>query len=300
MKDKIPGKIIENFKQIIMKPFEFNGVEICVKDVNGNRGSKKQAGGVRVHNCFEFIYVTEDSAYISINSENYIVGEGESVLIPPHTKHSYRHDEAGNGSICIYFDINIIDKNKDAVRLASALSVPQKYSDNTFMNYFISSIDQGEMQLRFLMLIMKLYYIATESKNNQYDSSNRSDEINNEENQENQENMENKKRMISGEVISYMKEHYMEKIYMNDVAAHLNTTYRTLSRKFKKETGMTLIDMLTDIRIEAAKSLLLNTDKSVSEIAYESGYENEFYFSAMFKNREGCSPMTFRTKSDFR
>ena len=75
----------------------------------------------------------------------------------------------------------------------------------------------------------------------------------------------------------------------------MNTSYRTLSRKFTAETGMSISDKLTEIRLEKAKELLISTKLSMYDIASLSGYENEFYFSRIFKQKEKISPKAYRS-----
>jgi two-component system, response regulator YesN len=63
---------------------------------------------------------------------------------------------------------------------------------------------------------------------------------------------------------------------------------------FKKETGITYINYLTNIRVEKAKDLLLNSDLKVYEVAYEVGYDNPTYFSTLFKKLTGISPFDYK------
>ncbi|MFD2880943.1 helix-turn-helix transcriptional regulator [Paenibacillus rhizoplanae] len=58
-----------------------------------------------------------------------------------------------------------------------------------------------------------------------------------------------------------------------------------MSRKFKQITGENLSDYLTGLRVEKAKALLQNTNLRLSQIAELVGYEDEKYFSRVFKNR---------------
>lgn len=72
----------------------------------------------------------------------------------------------------------------------------------------------------------------------------------------------------------------------------LNPDY--LSKKFKKETGQSLSDYITEIKIIEAKRLLMNTDKSIGIIAADLGYTNFSYFSKMFKEQTGMTPNKYR------
>lgn len=73
---------------------------------------------------------------------------------------------------------------------------------------------------------------------------------------------------------------------------HLSPNY--LSDLLKRETGMNAQDRIHYLLIEEAKNMLLGTDKSVSELAYSLGFEYPQYFSRLFKNKTGKSPIEFR------
>ncbi len=79
--------------------------------------------------------------------------------------------------------------------------------------------------------------------------------------------------------------------YLAD-AVNLSPSY--LSDLLKKETGMTTQDHIHYHLIETAKNILNNTDHSVSEIAYSLGFEYPQYFSKLFKQKTGQTPLEYR------
>lgn len=76
---------------------------------------------------------------------------------------------------------------------------------------------------------------------------------------------------------------------------HLSPSY--LSDLLKKEMGMTAQDLIHYHLIEAAKNILLNTDQSVGEIAYSLGFEYPQYFSKLFKQKTGKTPVEYRSQN---
>lgn len=100
---------------------------------------------------------------------------------------------------------------------------------------------------------------------------------------------------ISAQVKLYLKEYFKDNIHVEDIANALNISYRSLARRFKNETGITISDQLTKMRIDAAKQLLKDSNMPLYDIAAAVGYENEFYFSKMFKKAEGIPPSKYRT-----
>ena len=79
--------------------------------------------------------------------------------------------------------------------------------------------------------------------------------------------------------------------YFADLA-HLSQHY--FSDLIKKETGRKLKDHINDFVIEKAKNLLLGTENSVSEIAYDLGFNYPHYFTRLFKSRTGQTPVEYR------
>jgi AraC family transcriptional activator of pobA len=84
---------------------------------------------------------------------------------------------------------------------------------------------------------------------------------------------------------------------VNFIASELNLSPRYLSDLLKQETGKTAIDLIHIYLISEAKNLLVGADQSVSEIAYELGFENPPYFSRLFKKEVGVSPNEFKKMS---
>lgn len=81
---------------------------------------------------------------------------------------------------------------------------------------------------------------------------------------------------------------------LKTLSKHINMSACYFSVIFKRETGITYINYLTNIRIEKAKELLLNSNSKVYEIAYEVGYDNPTYFSTLFKKLTGISPFDYK------
>lgn len=84
---------------------------------------------------------------------------------------------------------------------------------------------------------------------------------------------------------------------VNFIASELNLSPRYLSDLLKQETGKTAIDLIHLFVISEAKNLLTAADQSVSEIAYELGFENPPYFSRLFKKETGMTPNEFKRMS---
>lgn len=92
----------------------------------------------------------------------------------------------------------------------------------------------------------------------------------------------------------YIKNNYTDDISVCDIAKSANISRRDCFRKFRESMGVTPFDYLDSVRIKAASLLLLETDKTITEICYETGFSSGSYFSTKFKKAMGCSPAEFR------
>lgn len=82
---------------------------------------------------------------------------------------------------------------------------------------------------------------------------------------------------------------------VKDIANKVNLSPSYLSDLLKRETGLNAQDHIHYFVIEQAKNILLQTNHSVSEIAYSLGFEYPQYFSRLFKQKTGKTPMEFRS-----
>jgi AraC-like DNA-binding protein len=94
----------------------------------------------------------------------------------------------------------------------------------------------------------------------------------------------------------YFRENLNTNINMEQLAKELNVGYSYFRQMFRKYTGISPTQYHLSLRIQNAKDLLISTDLSVKEIAINLGFESYFYFSRIFKDKTGTSPMDFRKK----
>ncbi len=99
---------------------------------------------------------------------------------------------------------------------------------------------------------------------------------------------------VIARVCQYIDENYMKKITLNELAQLAGFSVSYLSKMFKEETQKSISAYMNMIRIENAKKLLLSTDMSLVELAYVVGFEEQSYFTKVFKKIEGVSPGKFR------
>jgi AraC-like DNA-binding protein len=97
-------------------------------------------------------------------------------------------------------------------------------------------------------------------------------------------------------VIEVVKQNYDKNITAKDGAKKANLSYAYFSRVFNSVMGMGFSEYLTFVRIVKSEQLLVDTDKSITEIGYECGFSTSSYFIMKFKEKNGIPPLGFRKK----
>lgn len=95
-------------------------------------------------------------------------------------------------------------------------------------------------------------------------------------------------------VLSYITDHYHEKLYVQDLAAQVNMNEQYFCRFFKRSIGKTPIDYINDYRLNKVIRLLETGDAPVTEISLECGFNNMGNFQRLFKRKTGITPLQYR------
>ncbi|MGI6031647.1 MAG: AraC family transcriptional regulator [Eubacteriales bacterium] len=95
-------------------------------------------------------------------------------------------------------------------------------------------------------------------------------------------------------VMKYIKQNYSQKITLEDLAKHVYLSKSYLSSIFKEETGCSLSSYINQVRVEKSKLMLLDSTGSLAGIASLCGFEDQSYFTKVFKKIVGVSPKVYR------
>ncbi len=109
-----------------------------------------------------------------------------------------------------------------------------------------------------------------------------------------QQNISTEAQRLSRKAMAFIHEHYAEPIAREEIARYVGVSEGYLSRSFHQETGLSLKHYLCRYRIQQAKQLLAASEKTVTEIALEVGFSNSNYFSRIFLQEVGISPLAYR------
>lgn len=99
-------------------------------------------------------------------------------------------------------------------------------------------------------------------------------------------------------VCNFLETHHEEPISLGDAAGAAHMSPSAFSRFFTANMGRTFVDYLTEVRIQRARTLLLNSDLPITEIATRSGFTNLSNFNRRFRGRQGLSPTQYRRAAD--
>lgn len=101
---------------------------------------------------------------------------------------------------------------------------------------------------------------------------------------------------IVAQAVSLIKQNYSKVYGVEELAENLNVSKSHLVREFYKYTGITPGKYLSNVRIEAVKQMLVETNMSLNAIAIRTGFSGDNYLCKAFKKATGETPMAYKTK----
>ena len=111
--------------------------------------------------------------------------------------------------------------------------------------------------------------------------------------------LKNQSKLNKDFITQYINLHYMENLYLDNVAKVLDTSPKYFSKYFKRVFGINYIEYLNKVKILHAKEFLKSTNISVGEIGEKIGYANSTTFTSTFKKYCGISPTEYRKENKY-
>lgn len=228
------------------------------------------------------VYTINGEGYLKYRGREYLLMPGQVFFINCNEYQYYRTGNVGNwefrwlhfnGSACkFYFDLI----NEDSLNIVQLNDVSEI---NRHLNEIISLILKNDFKTD-IMISMLLTNIITELAVNRYDS-------------ERNKNYARHKIMLD-RTLDYICSHYRENIKIKDLlkSAHISEFY--FMRLFKRHTGVSAYEYITNYRINKSKLLLKETNLTIYEIAGEVGFSNVNNYIRDFKKVVGTTPLKFR------
>lgn len=244
------------------------------------------------HRDFEIIRVIEGELNTKLNNHTIKAKAGDIIFVSPESVHG------GTPMECVYeclvFHLEYLSVNCDGCRYFFEGLMHGEYtvkehikSDDAFLNSIVNEIFDtmknkskgykfkviGGLYRMFGEIIDKHYYTNVGSVS---------------------EPTADKNVLKLKAVLSFMRGNYEKQITLKNMADAVDMSPKYFCYFFKEMTQKSPVEYLNTYRIEKASKKLLNTGKSVTEIAYSCGFNDLSYFIKTFKAHKGITPAKFR------
>ncbi|MBQ8163121.1 MAG: helix-turn-helix domain-containing protein [Clostridia bacterium] len=227
-----------------------------------------------IHRNFELVTVTDGELLVTVGKKEYLLKAGESVLIFPNQIHELKTPNISAHTLCIFspqlvraygkiFDSKIPECNKFNL-------------DKIYQNQ-IDELDDKKSILELKGLLYSV--VACFDKQSKYIS------------------VEKDRKDLLFTVFKFVEENYARECKLSVLADKTSYNYVYLSKYFTKRTGITYTEYVNRYRVNESCYRLINTDKTILEIAYECGFDSLRSFNRNFKRITGISPSQYRINS---
>lgn len=98
-------------------------------------------------------------------------------------------------------------------------------------------------------------------------------------------------------MLQYIQEHYDGELTLAKIAESAAVSENECLRCFRSMIGSTPIRYVKQLRVQRAAELLVSTDRRISDIGAECGFQEMSYFAKIFRELKGCTPSEFRKRS---
>lgn len=247
------------------------------------------------HDDFEFIFVCTGSMKYNVNGTNILLNEGEGIFVNSRQLH---YGFSKDFEECIFFCILLhpvllcsspyVEKNYVAPVMANE-SIPyltlhpdKEYEKNVLK--LLNAMYGCHNDKLFPLKIQSLFFSIWE---NLFLLSGHTEQ---------QPVSENQHLSILKDMIRFIYENYTEKISLAQISQAGKIGKTSCCNIFQKYTNHTPISYLKNYRLKKSIELLENTDKTISEICFETGFSGASYYTETFHRLYGCTPTEYRLK----
>ena len=242
------------------------------------------------HQFNEIYFLQSGKCHVYIENEKYTLEDGSVLFIPAFKEHTFvYYDTVDVKRTVLYISTDssigiltiILRRNRQSFHKPPYKVVRKSFSNLSslfekiqFEKYNIDNLSAPLTKAYFFEMI--IYIIRCHRYN---------DEIIKKTDLSN---------ITTGEILHYIDDNYGNDLTLPGLAKKFGLSESGLSKKIKAFTNMTFKEYLTKTRIEAAKSLLISSEKSITEIAVLCGYNSSNFFGDVFKKNMGMSPSSYK------
>ena len=242
------------------------------------------------HSAVEILLTLEGMVTYTIEDKIYQVRKGEILIVPPDTLHSLTMGE-GSSRYLFLFESDAIMTMRDIKSMAMYFHKPFHLRDGSDAHVRIRELllrareayEKRELMWNTMCYSCILRVYATLGQRYLSGIKPRSGD-----------NMRNMDSEVSNAVMTYINNHYREELSLEDVAKFAGFSRYYFSRSFKRQTGYSFKDYLCQKRLQVAMDLLIRTNRSMRDVAIESGFGSVATFNRVFREKKGCTPTQYR------
>jgi AraC-like DNA-binding protein len=247
------------------------------------------------HPEFELTYIIEGTGKRYVGSHMEDFSPGDLVLVGPNLPHCWKLEgDAAGSAIVVQFDGSFLGGdffNKNELqhirKLFQKSSSGMSFSSGTRtqVNQILGAL--GSEKSNFRMLIGLLEILQRLALSNEFTLLDQNMLI--------AERSPAEQERINP-VFAYLVENFRQQVSLDAAASIANMTTNAFCKYFKKITRKTFMETIIEYRLNYAIQQLIQTDKPISSISFESGFGDVSHFYKMFKLKMGLSPLNYRKK----
>lgn len=246
---------------------------------------------VHWHEEIEIIYVIKEPLKVVIEGEEYDSKDGDIFIVNPRELHFMGARTTGADYHTFVFPLDLISFRSDD-ELDSSFFEPIRSGKNKFKNLVPQKYNTKELRV-FLENLVELYHFKDKSRQLKirlqllsfFDILFTDEMIHSE---------VNAKSNLGRDIFTFVQKNYTDELKLSDIANELNLSEKYLSRYFKQNFRINLTQYICHLRTKKAKKLLESTDIPITEVAFQSGFQNISYFIRTFHKIVGKSPLQYR------
>lgn len=234
---------------------------------------------LHLHKTAELLIVQEGSMSITIADKNYLLHEGNLLVIFPGQLHEYNSHKAGSKSYIIIFQPASFPEYAEQLK--------QFHPSNPFIPGYLLNEDvflaierlysptiTTNLKAAWLNLILAHIFPAFHLE----------------------KNTENNETHLISRIIEYLSIHFTEPVTLDILAKEMHINKFHLSHTFADKFHSSLTEYLNKLRTEKAIRLLTATNYSIEKTGALSGFETQRTFNRVFKSQTGLTPSAYRKK----
>lgn len=247
------------------------------------------------HKHLEILLVLQGSINIRIGDDQYLLKENDLILINNNEIHNTTKTHEDNIVLALQIDTKHYDRyfNGFSKRIFDCKSFMFEEGEqgrfDIIRNHLAKIIWNlnKRKQGHSLKIASELFLLAEHLLNNFHNELLAEDRV---------EAISDDIHRLSS-IISYIDDNFDKGVTLQDVANNQNLNNYYLSHYIKKSLGITFQEYLNTLRLEKAVVLLVRTDKTITDVAFESGFPSTKSLNSLFRNMYNCTPSQFRKEN---